>query len=360
MGAEDRREGEGVRPVRCDILVRNGFVVTMDPARTVYPSGAVAIDGNTIVAIGPESALERRYRPRRTIDAGGALVHPGLIEGHYHITHHLTRGVIPDDPDEPAVGGVGTDGEVKPALYSQWANALEDEDEYASALLGATEMVCNGYTFLMEPGTAFEPDTVATAVEAVGIRASLADPFLWDESWGTQLAAEVDRAPADRTRALSLLGRELRRNRDPARRVSGHLSLYGSGSASDELQRAAKACADENGVVFNKHESFTPEGVAEATRRYGKAPLLHDAELGLLSPNTSYVHLNVLDDAEMDVIAKSGMSVVWHPGNFMFYGLARRCAVGCRSFTGAGSTWRSAPTSPSSGPSAISPSWPTW
>ena len=36
----------------CDILVRNGYLVTMDEARNRYPDGAVAISGGGIEAIG--------------------------------------------------------------------------------------------------------------------------------------------------------------------------------------------------------------------------------------------------------------------------------------------------------------------
>ena len=309
---------ESHAPQPCDILVRNGFVVTMDEARNVYPAGAVAIEGRRIMAIGPEREIAPRYRPLRTLDAGGASVHPGLIEGHYHSTMHLTRGAVTDDPNQRAVGGAAVD---KPALYSRWINAFEDGDEYASALLACTEMLRNGFSFLLEAGTVFEPDTVAEAAEAVGLRASLADPFLWDLTTGTQAADELDRAPPDTKRCLAQLGRELRRNRDPDALVRGHVAIYGSGSASEELQRAAKACADENGVIYNKHQSFIMDDVRHETELHGRAPLVREAEMGLLGANCTYVHMNVLDDDEVEAVAQAGMSVVWHPANFMFYGL---------------------------------------
>jgi len=88
----------------CDILVQNGFVITMDGARTVYPVGAVAIEGRDIVAVGCEREVAARYRGRRVLDAGGAPVHPGLIDAHYHVTMHLTRGAVTVDPNQRAVG----------------------------------------------------------------------------------------------------------------------------------------------------------------------------------------------------------------------------------------------------------------
>src|SRR4029077_18356973 len=36
------------QPETCDILIRNGYVLTLDRERRVFPSGAVAISGNAI------------------------------------------------------------------------------------------------------------------------------------------------------------------------------------------------------------------------------------------------------------------------------------------------------------------------
>lgn len=302
----------------CDILVQNGFVITMDGARTVYPAGAVAIEGRDIVAVGREREVAARYRGRRVLDAGGAPVHPGLIDAHYHVTMHLTRGAVTDDPNQRAVGGQDTG---KPAIYSQWFNALTDEDEHASAMLASLEMLRNGYTCFMDPGTIFEPAAAAAAVEAVGIRATLADPFLWDLATGTQMARELERAPFGLERCLDIMGGQLWRNASPEALVQGHIAIYGSASASDELQLAAKARADEHGVPLHQHQSFTVEEVAAEDARRGRHLFVHYAEIGALGPNCTFVHMNVLRDDEVEAIAGTGISIVWHPGNFMFYGI---------------------------------------
>src|SRR5205809_152009 len=81
----------------------------------------------------------------------------------------------------------------------------------------------------------------ATAAAAVGIRASLADPFVWDVAPPNPAAS--DRIPLDRARALSVLGTQLKRNADPTALVQGHVAVVGHGTVSDELELAAKACA---------------------------------------------------------------------------------------------------------------------
>ena len=70
---------------KADLIVSGGTVVTMDGARAVYDDGAVVVKGDTIVAVGPRNELEAKYLVSQTIDAKGALVLPGFINGHTHV-----------------------------------------------------------------------------------------------------------------------------------------------------------------------------------------------------------------------------------------------------------------------------------
>src|SRR5580700_841776 len=81
---------------KVDLLVTGGTVVTMDGQRRVIEDGAVAIRGDSIVAVGPRAELENRFEAALTIDARGALVMPGLINGHAHAAMSLFRGLADD------------------------------------------------------------------------------------------------------------------------------------------------------------------------------------------------------------------------------------------------------------------------
>lgn len=76
-----------------DLLIAGGCVLTMDPASTVYPDGAVAIQGQRIVAVGPTDALRARFAPARNLDARDHAVLPGLIDTHGHAGHALAKHV---------------------------------------------------------------------------------------------------------------------------------------------------------------------------------------------------------------------------------------------------------------------------
>lgn len=298
-------------PQHCDLLIVAGCVLTMNREREILADGTIAISGNRIMAIGPTRLMEKDWTAARRIDARGGIVHPGFIDGHYHAGLHLSRGSIPDEP------GSGT------GVFARWMNAITDEDEYASALLAAAELARNGFTGFVDAGTTFCPDAVATAATAVGIRTSLADCMLWDIVGGEPLAADIQRAPCDGARARRELGGQLKRNRDPDALARGHVALYGSGSASEELMREAMDLAAREGVVYHQHQSLTTGEADYDRQRFGKPAMVHFAERGLIGRNSVFTHMNILDDAEIEAVAASGMTLVWHPGNFMYYAISQ-------------------------------------
>jgi len=306
-------------PERCDLLIVNAYVLTMDGRRTVFADGAIAIRGSRVAAVGPTRDIKSAWTSPRRIDAKGNVVHPGFIDGHYHAGLHLSRGSITDNPNPPPdEGGPG------PGVFTRWINGLTEEEEKASALMASVELVKNGFTGFVEAATAFSPDAVSEAVESVGIRCSLSDCMLWDMVGGEPMAADIPRAPCDPARARRELGGQLKRNRDPNALVRGHVALYGLGSASVELMADAKRLADQNATVFHQHQNFMAADADYDAGRFGKPAMVYFAEHGLIGTNSVFTHMNVLTEAEVDAVTDSGMALVWHPGNFMYYAVAQQ------------------------------------
>ena len=75
------------------VLIRNGYVVTMNPARDVFAGGFLAIDGKRIESVGGSDRCPDLAGFDRTIDAGGMIVIPGLINVHQHFYYHLFKGL---------------------------------------------------------------------------------------------------------------------------------------------------------------------------------------------------------------------------------------------------------------------------
>ena len=295
-----------------DLLVHNANLFTVDSSSSTHRPGAVAIAGGRIVAVGADEEVRAAVRAEREIDVRGAVVHPGFVEGHVHISEHLIRGSL--NPEEFAWD--------ETLIWSTlWHNAMEAEDEEAASRLACLEMVRNGTTCFLEPGTVFEPDAAATAAEAVGIRGSVADCYLWDLGAISRDQPTITRAPADTKRCLRELGNELKRNNDADALVRGHVAIYGIGACSDELTLAAKACADEAGVIFNQHQSYDELDTSVSDKLHGRHPLVHYAEAGVLDHNCNFVHMNVVRDDEVAAVVQSGMSITWCPTASMLQGV---------------------------------------
>src|SRR5580692_9954076 len=68
----------------------------MDAEFRVIEDGAVAIEGDTITAVGRRVDLEADAGSKRKIQAAGTIVMPGMINGHAHAAMSLFRGVAED------------------------------------------------------------------------------------------------------------------------------------------------------------------------------------------------------------------------------------------------------------------------
>lgn len=79
-----------------DIILKNASVLTFDDAFQQFDPGALAIKGDSIVAVGPENELLQRYQARETLDCGMKVLMPGLINAHTHVPMTLLRGLADD------------------------------------------------------------------------------------------------------------------------------------------------------------------------------------------------------------------------------------------------------------------------
>src|ERR1700726_3818349 len=87
---------QNTKKEKVDMVMAGGTVVTMNAERRIIEDGAVAVNGDTIVAVGSRANIEARYAAAQTINAGGKLVLPGFINGHTHVPMTLLRGLRDD------------------------------------------------------------------------------------------------------------------------------------------------------------------------------------------------------------------------------------------------------------------------
>ena len=113
-------------PKAADLVIRHGYVLTVNAADDVIADGAVAIHNGRIVAVGPTATIDAGWKGRAAIDAQGGVVRPGSIDAHIHVSQYTARSVLPRMGSGPVNMG-------------HWKAELRPEDEHASAALAAID-----------------------------------------------------------------------------------------------------------------------------------------------------------------------------------------------------------------------------
>jgi 5-methylthioadenosine/S-adenosylhomocysteine deaminase len=117
------------------VLIKNGYVVTVNFDRDVWPNGFVVINGRNIESVGAGPAAPAGGFDR-VLDASGMIVIPGLINTHQHLQYHLLKGV--------ANGLLIED--FFPEVMIPLSRHLVDLDLEQSAYLAGIEMLTTGTT----------------------------------------------------------------------------------------------------------------------------------------------------------------------------------------------------------------------
>jgi cytosine/adenosine deaminase-related metal-dependent hydrolase len=262
------------------LRIHNGFVVSMDPAVGEIPNGDVLVEDGKIVEIG--RGLEASGAEQ--IDATGMIVMPGFVDTHRHTWQTPVRGVLPcctlDHYFAVMLGSVG--GHYRP------------EDVHIGNYAGALEALNAGVTTLLDwshiNNTPDHADAAIQGLKDAGIRAVYAHGVPTGGEWWA--FSELEH-PED-----------IRRIRD---------TYFSSDDGLITLALAARAPGNSNFEVA-KHDWELARDLAIRISVHVGMRLtdvhvhhvknLHD--LGLLGPDTTYIHCTDSTDEELDLIAETG------------------------------------------------------
>lgn len=298
------------------LLLTHGQVLTMDAERRIFVDGAIAIDGDRIIAVGRTPDLLGQYKAKDTWDLKGALVRPGFVDGHTHVVDHLRRGLHHDT--WPSACGAGErDIPWEDVALPYW-ESLTPGEEYLSALLAFMEMVRNGTTAFIGGGTLFDMPAVLRAADQVGLRGMLGE-FIWNlRDKPQRLVRTTDECLERLQFQIDMYGLY-----GPNQRVGVGVIVLGMGTCSEDLIVRAKALADKHGTQMNMHQSWCKNERADYMENVAgdRLPLVHLADLGVLGPNLMLVHGILMDSVELDLLAENGTSVIHCPAASMTHGL---------------------------------------
>jgi 5-methylthioadenosine/S-adenosylhomocysteine deaminase len=281
-------------------LIHSGTLVCMDDAWRVL-RGDLLIRDARIAALGDDvpTALAGR-EPDHRIDAAGALVLPGFVQGHLHLCQTLFRGLA------------------EQADLLRWLResiwpleaAHEPASLAASARLGLLELIASGVTCINDMGTVRHTEVLGETIEASGIRA-LFGKALMDSGDGVPAALrDTSAAALDECHAL------VRRFHGAgAGRLSVTLAPRFILSCSDGLWEGAAALAASGGHILHTHLAESPAEGREVEQVVGATAARHFAARGVLSSRFVGAHGVWLDDDELRTLQHHDAALVHCPGS---------------------------------------------
>ena len=281
--------------VKADLLVTGGTVVTMDASRAILDDGAVAVKGDTIIAVGPRSELEAKYDAAQTIDAKGKLVLPGFVNGHTHVPMTLFRGLHDD---------VTLNDWLYKYIFPAEAKNVNEEFVRWGTRLAAAEQIRGGVTTFAD--MYYFEDAVAEETKAAGMRGVLGETFIDFPAPDNKSEAEM----------LAYTEKFLKKwQGDPLihAAVAPH-SIY---TCSQKTLQDAAALARKYHAPILIHTAEMKKEWEDSEKQNGMSPVQYLDKIGLLGPDVVSAHCIFVDAADEKTLAQKQVGCVHNPSSNM-------------------------------------------
>jgi 5-methylthioadenosine/S-adenosylhomocysteine deaminase len=278
-----------------DILITGGTVLTLNRDNVKLHEGAVAVTGDTIVAVGEKKELLGAYTAKETIDTPHSIIMPGLINGHTHAAMTCFRGIADD---------MELMDWLTRYIFPAESRNVNPELAYWGSLLACAEMIKSGTTTFSDMYL-FEEETARAAKQA-GMRCIIGEGLFDFPSPACKTPAEC------LMRAENLIRKWAD---DPLVRtmVEPH-SLY---SCSPALLQSAKELADRYRVPFATHLLENMNEAVQLEKKFGMRATKFLEQAGILDERFIAFHGVVMDDEDIAIFADYGCKVVHNPESNM-------------------------------------------
>jgi 5-methylthioadenosine/S-adenosylhomocysteine deaminase len=272
----------------CDILLTNAIVLTMDHGFTRYQPGSVAVSGDTISAVGPDADA---CTSAETIDCGGRVIMPGLVNAHTHVPMTLLRGLADD---------LRLDVWLMGYMMPVEREFVSPDFVRLGTQLGCAEMIRSGITCFAD--MYYFEETVAEATAAAGMRAFCAQTVLrfpTPDAISYEDSLVRARAFIERWRGHPLI-------------VPGP-APHAPYTCTPEILRACAELAVEYDVPLHIHLAETVQEVEDSRRTHGMPVVPWVKKQGLFGAKVLAAHCVHVDDGEMRALKNFGAGVAHNP-----------------------------------------------
>lgn len=278
-----------------DWLVSASYVVTMDEERRILNDGAVAIQGERIVAVGSRAELAKRFLPRQQWHRPGAVLMPGLINTHTHAAMSLFRGVADD---------LRLQEWLERYIFPAEAKNVSPEFVRIGTQLAVLEMLLSGTTTYTD--MYYFEEEVAKATKAAGMRAVLGQTII-------KFPVADAKTPAEGLARTERFFKQFAGDRLITPAVAPH-AVY---TNTDEVLVASRKLANQYGLPMLIHLSETKRENDDEAKARGASPTQTLERLGALTGRTVAAHGVWLSDEDLAILQRRNTGLAHCPSSNM-------------------------------------------
>ena len=282
-------------PRQVSLVIHNGTVVTVDGSRRIIENGAVAVDGTDIVAVDTDDAIRRQFRGTDTLDAGGQVIMPGLVNTHTHAPMVLFRGLADD---------LALMEWLNKYIFPAEAKLVSPEFVRLGTRLAALEMIESGTTTFAD--MYYFEEEVAQETKAAGLRGVLGQTVI-------QFPVADAKTPADGlARAEAFIERF---KNDPL--ITPAVAPHAMYTLDGPTLKAARELSKRFNVPTLIHLAETRDEIQVAKERSSISPVAYLDNLGFLGPGVLAAHAIWVSDSEIGILKARGVGVSHNPESNM-------------------------------------------
>jgi 5-methylthioadenosine/S-adenosylhomocysteine deaminase len=278
---------------KADIILKNSILLSMDANLSIYEPGAVAIQGDHILAVGLDEDICKKYSAEISVDCHGKILMPGFINAHTHAAMSLLRGLADD---------LRLDVWLMGYMMPVEREFVAPDFVRLGTKLACAEMIRSGVTCFAD--MYYFEDDVAQATAEVGLRAVCAQTIL---KFPGPDARDYEEA--------------LERTRLYIKKWMGHALIipavgpHSPYTCTQEILHSAASIAKEFDVPLLIHLSESRQEVDNSRKEHGMPVIPYVKKQGLFNAKVLAAHCVHVDDGEIKTLIHHKVGVVHNPSS---------------------------------------------
>ena len=291
------------------ILIKNGYILTLNPKREIITEGSLYIEDNTIRDVGKTEDL-KSHKAELVIDAKNKVVMPGLIDTHIHLSQALIRGCADD---------VSLVDWLKKYVWVLQGNFTED-DGRVSAELCMAEMIRTGTTSFIDCmiHSRYGFDGIAKSVKQVGMRGALSKIIMDSTGYADSADIMYPGMVEDADACLKETDEMYSKWHNKADgRIQVWYGLRSLGAVTSELFKDVARRTREKKTRMTMHLGEVVDDVRYVKENYGTNLTTFARDHDLLGPEMVFAHGIHFEDSELKVLADTKSNISHCPASNM-------------------------------------------